>query len=60
MAAVLPEGDVVVMHVALEEAVGGHVAVEEVAIPGHIIGGGELIQLFEEITSRFLKMVSLS
>ena len=51
MAAVLPEGDVVVMHVALEEAVGGHVAVEEVAVPGHIIGGGELIQLVEEITS---------
>ena len=42
--------------VALEEAEGGHVAVEEVTVPGHVIGGGELVQLVEEITSRLLEM----
>ena len=43
------------MHVALEEPEGGYVAMEEIAVPGYIIGGGELIQLVKEITSRFLK-----
>ena len=52
----VPEGDVVVVDVALEEAEGGDVAVEEVAVPGHVIGGGELVQLVEEITSRLLEM----
>ena len=42
--------------VALEEAEGGDVAVEEVAVPGHVIGGGQLVQLVEEITSRLLEM----
>ena len=46
-----PEGDVVVMHVALEESEGGHVAVQEIAVPGDIIGSGQLIQLVKEVPS---------
>ena len=53
----VPEGDVVVVDVALEEAEGGDVAVEEVAVPGHVIGAGQLLQLVEEITSRLLEIV---
>ena len=53
----VPEGDVVVVDVALEEAEGGDVAVEEVAVAGHVIGGRELVHLVEEITSRLLEMV---
>ena len=51
----VPEGDVVVVDVALEEAEGGDVAVEEVAVAGHVTGGRELVHLVEEITSRFLE-----
>ena len=50
-----PERDVIVVHVALEEAEGGRVAVQEVAVPGHVVGNGELLQLVEEIASGLLQ-----